>query len=83
MKEMYITDGVDAYIDADSAEPVKCAQDVIERVGLDADQESDKNLEAEAPIQLSAALACCVKLAEFIARLPNCDEETRDLAKMA
>ncbi|CEG36690.1 uncharacterized protein PHALS_03358 [Plasmopara halstedii] len=34
MKEMHVTNGVKAYI---AAEPVECTQDVIDRVGLDAD----------------------------------------------
>ncbi|CEG37567.1 uncharacterized protein PHALS_05347 [Plasmopara halstedii] len=74
---------IDAYIDADSAEPVECAYDVSERVGFDADQESGNDSEAEIPIQPSAAIACCIQLAEFIAHHSNCDKETRALAKVA
>ncbi|KAL7996460.1 hypothetical protein Plhal703r1_c39g0137321 [Plasmopara halstedii] len=64
----------------------RCADeedDVIERVGLDANQDLDNDLEAEAPIRPSATLACCVKLAEFIARHSNYNEKTRALAKVA
>ncbi|KAL7998182.1 hypothetical protein Plhal703r1_c30g0118991 [Plasmopara halstedii] len=43
IKNMHATDGDDAYIDADSAEPFECAQDVTERVGLDVNQESDND----------------------------------------
>ncbi|CEG42834.1 uncharacterized protein PHALS_13076 [Plasmopara halstedii] len=52
MKEMHAADGIDAYIDADSAEPIECAQDVIERVGPDADQDGDNDSEAEARYNL-------------------------------